>query len=138
MSREYLILLPWPEPPLWENRKAHWAERAKAKKSARQAAWALCKGAGVGRHDGAVLIFSYHPPTRGKRDAQNMPATLKASIDGIADAMGCDDANFQCVFPTRFDEVVKGGAVACHIKPGLDEWQQIGDLARNMVRGSVA
>jgi crossover junction endodeoxyribonuclease RusA len=66
---------------------------------------------------GAVLEFTYSPPDRRKRDVQNLPHMLKAAIDGIADAMGCDDHGFRCVFPSQFSEPVPSGAVLVHIKP---------------------
>ena len=47
------------------------------------------------------LTFEFHPPPRSRPDCQNLPATQKAAIDGIADALGMDDRLFLCRFPER-------------------------------------
>lgn len=96
-----LIRLSWPSQPLWENRPSHWTKKAKAKKAYRKEAWAKALEQSIGRLNTTIprLYFSFHPPDRRRRDLQNMPATQKASIDGIADAMGCDDEGFQCIWP---------------------------------------
>ena len=65
--------------------------------------------------DSPTLTFSYYPPDRRKRDAQNMPHMLKSAIDGIADAMGVDDSGFRCVFPSAFEEPSKFGSVLVEI-----------------------
>lgn len=142
MSCDYLIRLPWPPKILSRNVRAHWAEKARATKSARHTAWSLCKEAGVRLHDETVEIhFQYFPPNRYRRDAQNMPDMLKASIDGIADALGIDDHTFRVHYAPTFSEVTKGGAILAHIKPAKirtdDDWQQIGDIAKRMTRGGV-
>lgn len=116
MTTAYIIHLPWPAKELWANRRTHWAAEAHAKAAARKVAWALCKEAGVPRGTGAALRFSYHPPDKRRRDAQNLPATLKAQIDGIADAIGCDDSKFQCMFPPKFSGVMRDGAIAVEIE----------------------
>ena len=46
-----------------------------------------------------------------------MPGMMKAGIDGIADAMGCDDHGFRPRWPEAFNEPTKGGAVMIHVKP---------------------
>jgi crossover junction endodeoxyribonuclease RusA len=135
MSAEYTIRLPWPSPTLSSNARPHWAQKHRATKAARKTAWALAKQV---KASGDTLEFTYHPP-HNKYDVQNIAGMLKASIDGIADAMGVDDKHLTCVFPSEFAEVVKGGCVLVHIKPlpESDNWQSIGSLAQKMVRGSI-
>lgn len=65
----------------------------------------------------AILRFEFYPPPMSRPDIQNMPATMKAYIDGIADAMGCDDRHFQPMFPTEFCERRRGGAVVIEVEP---------------------
>jgi hypothetical protein len=89
-----------------------------------EAGWAF-KEADRGRHlrdadcQGYELFFSFHLPKRGGRrpDLQNMPATQKAAIDGIADALGVDDAVFTVHWPTEWSEPIKGGSVVVQIAP---------------------
>lgn len=111
-----IIHLSWPVPALWANNRAHWSTKAKAIKRARNEAWAVAKEAGIGRAPGARLRFTFHPPDDRRRDAQNLPATVKAHIDGIADAMGCDDSNFAVTFPTTLAEPSKGGLVVVEVE----------------------
>jgi len=77
----------------------------------------------------AILEFSFHPPDNRRRDVQNMPATVKGAIDGIADAMGCDDSGFRPVFPTEFGANAKGGCVLIHIKPPVQEIELRGTIS---------
>lgn len=114
------LVLPWPDKSLNQNARDRWAS-IKAKRAARKEAWALALQARVPTDPQAVLRFSYCPPDRRARDVQNMPAMLKAAIDGIADAMGCDDRNFRPQFPDRFGEPCKGGAVIVEINPQFGE-----------------
>jgi hypothetical protein len=110
---EWTIRLPWPHKNLSSNTHIHWSKRYMSVRAARFAAAMLTREAGA---IGDILEFTYHPPDNRKRDAQNMPDMLKASIDGIADAMGRDDNDFRCVFPSIFSEKIKGGAVDVHIR----------------------
>lgn len=112
----YTLRLSWPPAALRSNARPHWAQRHRATAAYRREAWAECKRWGA---KGAVLEFTFHPPDSRRRDAQNMPGAVKAAIDGIADAMGRDDAGFRCMFPAAFAAPVKGGAVVVRIRPGV-------------------
>lgn len=138
MSQQYLLRLSWPARPLWQNSRPHWRKERDAKAAQRKEAWALALHHSVKRMPNAVLEFEFYPPTAAKRDAQNMPATVKAAIDGIADAMGCDDAGFRCRFPDTLSEPVKGGCVLITIKEGDGAWQAIGDVAARLVTKEAA
>ena len=107
------ITLSWPSRALWQNHRSHWAAHARAKRTARREAWALALPAkGIER---PYLRFAFHPPDNRSRDLQNMPATQKAAIDGIADALGIDDKHFLIAWPMAFESTVKGGAVVVTI-----------------------
>ncbi len=112
-----LIRLSWPDKALWQNARVHWAARSGATKAYRAEAWGRALEQSVFKIAGTSprLIFSFHPPDNRRRDLQNMPATQKAAIDGIADAMKCDDAGFRCVWPETWGEVVKGGCVMIEV-----------------------
>lgn len=110
------IILPWPSTDLTPHAKGGWRKKAKATKAAREAAFWLAKEAKVRTNPKAVLRVTYHPPDRAKRDCANMHGRMKAAIDGIADAMGCDDNGFQVHFPATFANVVKGGRVVVEIE----------------------
>jgi crossover junction endodeoxyribonuclease RusA len=59
----------------------------------------------------AEVMFTFYPPDNRRRDIQNMPGMMKAYIDGIADAMGCDDHGFRPHFPSQFGATTPGGMV---------------------------
>jgi crossover junction endodeoxyribonuclease RusA len=112
-----LLRLSWPAPALWQNRRSHWAQRRAAVASYRHEARVIALSQSVRRIQTTTprLAFAFHPPDRRRRDLHNLPATMKAAIDGIADAMGCDDAGFRCVWPETWGDVVKGGAVMIEV-----------------------
>ena len=105
------ITLPWPPKGLQPHAKGHWRPKAKATKAYRAEACRLALAEGIARVPDALLIITCHPPDRRRRDCQNMPSQLKAAIDGIAQAMGCDDNRFRVRFPEAFGEPVAGGSV---------------------------
>lgn len=118
----YTLRLSWPAPALWQNRRTHWSQRSRATSVARYEAWGAAVEAGMSgiawrslAWQTPTLVFAFHPPDGRRRDLQNMPATQKATIDGIAQAMGCDDAGFRCVWPSEWAERVKGGAVVVEV-----------------------
>jgi crossover junction endodeoxyribonuclease RusA len=110
------IDLPWPPKELSCNGgHGHWRPRAEATRRYRADAFWAANEAGVGEWPKCALVFTYHPPDRRRRDVQNMPSMMKAAIDGIADAMGCDDRDFRPRFPDRFAEPVTGGLVVVEV-----------------------
>jgi len=82
-------------------------------KQARQAAGYLTIGASRGARGqfkgAAKLSFTFCPPDKRRRDRDNLIASMKAATDGIADALGIDDANFTATY--SFGEPIKGGSV---------------------------
>lgn len=109
------LVLPWPPKGLQPHAKGHWKPKADATRRYRRDAFYLARAAGVTTCAGAVLTFTFNPPDRRRRDPQNMPAQMKPAIDGVADAMGCDDNGFRVRFPERLGEPVPGGAVIIEI-----------------------
>ena len=98
----YTLRLSWPDSRLASNARVHWRPKAAATKAARHEAWAIAKTRQLPKWPNARLTFTFYPPDRRRRDMQNMPHLCKAYIDGIADAMGCDDHKFRCVWPESF------------------------------------
>ena len=110
------ISLSWPAKELNPNSRAHWAKRAKAAKAYRSEAWATAWQAykPFSFDSGRVTVsLLFEPPDKRRRDLDNMLASLKPAIDGIADAIGIDDENFSLLI--RRGEPTKGGRVAVEI-----------------------
>jgi len=60
--------------------------------------------------DGKIEIeITFYPPDKRHRDADNMVASIKAGLDGIADALRVNDKRFLPVF--KFKEEVLGMVV---------------------------
>ncbi len=109
------ISFPWPPAALTPHAKGSPWPKINATKKYRFDAKVLATMARVPAAPGARLVFTFHPPRRAG-DPHNMPGRVKALIDGIADAMGCDDKAFRCAFPETFAEPVKGGAVIVEVQ----------------------
>lgn len=62
----------------------------------------------------AHIFVEYYPPNY-RMDVQNVHAMMKAYIDGIADAMGCDDRKFNVDFPGVYAGKKKPGEVVFRI-----------------------
>ncbi len=106
------ITLPWPPvelSPNFRTRSTRWIARKKKeyRTSCAEAAWV--RGIQPGR-DLRLERIVFHPPNRQPRDKDNLIARFKAGQDGLAEAMGVDDEQFNSV-PRDIGEVVKGGAV---------------------------
>ncbi len=114
---EFRVTLPWPDKDLSPNARIHWRRKAPKVKAARHAAWALTLEAGARTMSVSAaprIGIEFRPPDHRRRDADNCMASLKASLDGIADALGVDDSRFISTY--RMGEPVKGGAVHVTIR----------------------
>ena len=112
------VQLPWPNPKLSPNAREHWTKTSAAKAAQRGYAHAvthqamigqgLCKGHFVWAKSAHVSIV-FHAPDNRRRDIDNCLASIKAGLDGIADATGIDDSLWS--YEIRRGEVVAGGRV---------------------------
>ncbi len=94
------IVLPWPDAKLTPHAKGHWRPKAQATKDARNLAWAKAMEKPAVQTIPDAVIFVEYWPKRRQGDVHNMHGRMKAYIDGIADAMGCDDRLFKVDFPS--------------------------------------
>lgn len=103
------IKLDWPDASLMPNRKngRHWGGTQGAKVRARQEGYFATKQAMAGRVfaiDGSVpLRVTFVSPDKRDRDLDNLLASLKHGLDGIAKALGVNDAAFR---PITIDSTV--------------------------------
>lgn len=106
-----VVSLPWPPKELSPNARLHWAQRRGYVKKSREWARLACLSAGA-CHLGwqrARVSITFRAPDRRARDIDNMLASAKSSLDGVADATGIDDRHWS--IEINRGEPVKGGEV---------------------------
>lgn len=117
-----MIELPWPSKALHPNfRSRHWGAKARAIRKYRNAAYLLTMTAGfknIQHYPALHLNITFHPPSAHRHDRDNLLASLKAGIDGIADATGVNDANYTT--DVTIGSVIKGGKVTVQLQ-GISE-----------------
>lgn len=91
------LIMPWPiMRELSPNWRGHWSGKAKAKKKLR-AAWAcsaLEQGARRLMVEALTVRLVFVPPDKRARDLDNLLASCKAGLDGLADVLGVDDSRW--------------------------------------------
>jgi crossover junction endodeoxyribonuclease RusA len=110
------ITLPWPPKELSPNARVHFQRKASFAKTYREYAYwtakmdmALAKA--VQGIEGEVLVrIDFHPPDARKRDLDNMLASVKSGLDGMADAIEINDSRF-ALHLYRQDPVPNGKVV---------------------------
>ena len=109
------ITLPWPNRNLFPNavRRLHWSALAEHRKTARIVGRYLAIEAGA-RHrtfpERPEVLVTFNPPDRRKRDDDGCIGALKHYRDGIADAIGIDDANWRVSYAMG-DPTPKGAVI---------------------------
>ncbi len=90
------VLVPYPPKALSPNARVGHMALYRAKKDYTRAVWALCLEQGANRLTGPFLIHvTFHPINRGPvPDKDNLITAFKAGQDGLAQALGVDDREF--------------------------------------------
>jgi crossover junction endodeoxyribonuclease RusA len=91
------LTLPWPPSSLSPNARQHWRAHAKAKASYRTACayHARMQGAKQIEAQRMAVRLRFVPPDRRRRDLDNLIASMKSGLDGLADVLGVDDSRWQ-------------------------------------------
>ncbi len=107
------IVFPWPLKELNPNSRVHWAILAKAKKAYRATCFNLTRAAKLKKPNGKIkLEINFYMPDRRHRDLDNMLASMKSGLDGLADALEVNDKHFSISMNVS-DEI--GGMVKIYI-----------------------
>ena len=115
-----LVTLPFPDRRLNPNNSKckHWASTVALRKSARAGAALLTQAAAAGHvlEPGAelALVITFVQHDRRARDRDNLLAACKPMLDGVADALGVNDSQFEPV-TIRREYGTKPGAVRVEI-----------------------
>ena len=90
------LTLPWPAKALNPNTGAHRMALYRAKKAMKHACWAIAKQACLKVPDAGPINVHLvcYPPIKRYRDEDNLIASMKAGLDGIAIAAKCNDSRF--------------------------------------------
>lgn len=91
--------LPWPPSSLSPNtRHGHWASKSTAAKRYRDACCIATleatRSAPAAKVPMRVALEFHPPPDHRKRDRDNLVARMKSGLDGVAQALRIDDAQF--------------------------------------------
>lgn len=110
------FILPWPPSTLNPNVRKHWRKHAAAKKAYRAVcAWTAASQGAMAIQPGKLsLVLCFVPPDRRRRDLDNLIASMKAGLDGLADVLQVDDQHFTLA-AELLDEV--GGFVRVEVRP---------------------
>lgn len=110
------ISLPWPPKGLSPNDRRHrMAVAGKRRQYRADCAWSTI-AAGVRRIEASALRvrITFCPPDARARDLDNMLASIKSGLDGVADVIGIDDSRWTLVLargeperPGRVDLVLE-------------------------------
>ncbi|MES2295229.1 MAG: endodeoxyribonuclease RusA [Pseudomonadota bacterium] len=109
------LTLPWPPKELSPNARIHFLAKSRVTKAYRETSYWLAdalwrSGRNPCASEGPItLAFTFHPPDRRRRDLDTMLSSVKAGIDGIADALGVNDVRFE--YALKRAEPVKNGRV---------------------------
>jgi crossover junction endodeoxyribonuclease RusA len=120
-----VVTLPFPDARLNPNRSkgVHWAATSALRKSARSAAYTMTRVTALGtpwysiersKADPVPLVITFIQPDRRHRDRDNLLAACKPALDGVADALEINDAQFDPV-TIRREYGAKPGAVRIEI-----------------------
>lgn len=113
------ITLPWPDRKLSPNARVHWAQKSRAVKQYRAVARMLTVSElnkTGDRPQGDVDIeLAFYRPSRRAMDLDNRIASVKAGLDGVADALGIDDHKFR-LSAEMMTDTKPGGAVVVTIR----------------------
>jgi crossover junction endodeoxyribonuclease RusA len=113
--------LPWPDGALSPNSRKHWRVTAPIKAAAHKAGWAVTRKWLESNRpvfsDTFPVTLIFCPPDHRARDLDNLGASMKWTLDGIADALDVNDKRFRPV-TADIGEVCKPGKVIIQIGKG--------------------
>lgn len=123
-----IISLPLPDPRLSPNARQHWRPRAVVIRAHKEHAFWCATNAmreqGFTQRSWATkrsqlqplnVLVTVHYPDHRRRDLDNTVSACKGYQDGIATALGVDDAKWNVSY--RKGEIIKGGRVTYEVLP---------------------
>lgn len=121
------LVLPWPDRALHPNARVHWAKKSSVTKAARGAAKLKAIEAGWQNlakrlpSEGRLYVhIDGYPRIRRNRDRDGLQASLKAALDGIAEAMDVNDTRFFPITDVRDELRPPFGEVRIRITTSME------------------
>lgn len=105
-GRVFYIKLPWDAPPLRENDRMGWRQRAPITKQIRRATWVLARRIPQVKRAEIRLVWVV-PDFNRRRDSAAPNPTLKAAVDGLVDAGVLAD-DYHRIVPRMWCEIEQG------------------------------
>ena len=99
-TKQLVVVVPWPHRYLSPNSRVIWQTKYQVSRRARLTSRLLtlermgCGNKAYPIDDYIEVQLVAHPRDKRKRDEDNIIASMKATLDGIADALGVNDASF--------------------------------------------
>lgn len=112
------LQLPYPDRALSPNAsKRHWRYKQPAKEAARTEAFykAVSFRDWFTTSDTLQMTLTFYPPTKSRRDLDNVFASMKPTIDGMCQALEIDDSQIRRVM-LEWGGVTDNGAVELELK----------------------
>lgn len=113
------FILPWPPSILSPNNRQHWGSKVKVRAKCRADGALLTQLAMMKSQErlptgNIPMKLIFHPPTKRQPDLDNLLASMKNYLDGVADALGVNDKCFQPI-TCEYGEPRKRGEVVVRI-----------------------
>ncbi len=102
-----VLVLPWSDPPIRENDRDHWRQKAERTKAVRAATGVLARNQRVQRMARAEIRLVWTVTDRRRRDSAAPNPTLKAAVDGLVDADVLAD-DHHLIVPRMWCEIEHG------------------------------
>ncbi len=113
------LTLPWPPAILSPNQRPHWSAKSRAVAAYRAECFWATKAAQTSlppvKQGPLDLRVVFCAPNKRKRDRDNLLASIKAGLDGMAQALGIDDSLFARV-ALEMGPIIKCGEVRITLK----------------------
>lgn len=121
------LSLPWPPKVLSPNARKNWRGLAKPKAAYRELCRVetllQCHPSHVKLPNFIHLVMEFVPPDRRKRDRDNLVASMKSGLDGLADALGINDNRFTDLTVRIVETVTPAKGAACVMVKLYDAWR---------------
>ncbi len=115
-AHSFAIRLGWPARELSPNARVDRRIATSARQTAKMEAWAELKRIRAQISANAHIEIVFHPPDQRRRDLDNLLASLKSHLDGLALAADVDDSGWS--FTIRKGTPVAGGCVIVDVFNG--------------------